>query len=95
MGDIGRMFFHGSILSFEKFLISVIIVNIDSVVMRADEKEIETKFDLRYPLLSMSEFLKHFHLFAFFIKSKNADCSFFAPDNNEASVWRNTHTSAF
>jgi len=95
MRNIGRMFFHWSVLSLKNFLLCVVIIYIDTIIMRSNYQEIETEFDLRNPLLSMFELLEHLHLFSLFLESKNTHCTLLTTHNHEFSIRRNAHTSAF
>ena len=93
------MFFHGSVFSLEGglFLFRIVVIDIDSVIMGTYNQHVETKFDFRYPLFSMFEFLKHCYCLLVFgrFKSKNTNCTFLAAHYDKPFIFRYAYTSAF
>lgn len=89
------MFVHRSVLPLENFLFRFVVVDIDSVVVRPDDEHIESKFNLRNPLLGMFEHLKHGHLVCFFFKPKDTHSSLLAPHDYELFIRGNADAPAF
>ena len=93
------MFFHGSVFSLEGclFLFRIVIIDIDAVVMGTYNKHVEPKFDLRYPLFGMFEFLKHCYCVLVFgrFKGKDTNCAFLATHYDKPFIFRYADTSAF
>ena len=46
MGDIGGMFAHGAVFALEELIVSVVVVDVNAVVVRADYEEVEAEFYL-------------------------------------------------
>lgn len=91
MSNIGGVFLHWSVLSPE-FSLFIVFVNINGVVVRAQNQQIIAEFNVGYLLFSMFE--AHLGLEGPLFIGKDFNSSIFASDDNPFAIGRDPYRSA-
>lgn len=94
MGDIGGMLLQGTIFSLEVSRFLIIVVDINSVVVRADYQQVIPKFNIGYPLFGVLEGELTFHLVVLLVEAKDPNPSVLGAHNHELSIRRNEYAPA-
>lgn len=95
MSNVGRMFFHRFVFPAKDCLFGIVVIDIDSIIMRSNDKKVEAELYLRDPLSSVLKLLEHLHFKRGLIKGKYSHSTIFATNDDESPVRRNANTSTF